>query len=176
MPKYNADATARNGAQPRRELTSAQLAAVPLLTAGATDAEAGEQLGIDRATVYRWRRFSPTFQAALNEARGEAGRLIGERLRAAATTALDAILDVLAKGDAPTRLKAAAMILDRAAFLAGPSDPAEIAALEEARRRRLAPDRTDELLATVAGAEGIAESRIRVWEELEKAAASGAGT
>ena len=53
MPKYDADATACNGAQPRRELTAAQLAAVPLLTAGATDAEVGEQLGIPRRSKPR---------------------------------------------------------------------------------------------------------------------------
>ena len=38
-------------------------------------------------------------------------------------------------------------------------------------RRRLAPDKTDELMAQLSGLEGIETARIRVWDELEDVAA-----
>ena len=153
-----------------RELTAPQSAAVPLLAAGSTDAEVGSQLGIDRATVYRWRRHSPTFQAALNTARKTTGTLMADKFRTAASAALDAILEVMASGDAPTRLKAASMILDRASFATGPTDASEIVRAEEDRRRRAAPTDEDELLATLGCGESIDQSRIRIFEELESLA------
>ena len=72
-----------------------------------TDAEVGERLGIDRTTVYRWRKFSPLFQAELNHQRAEQSRLIGYKIRAAAFNALDTIIELAKSGDGSTRLKAA---------------------------------------------------------------------
>ena len=153
-----------------RELTSVQSAAIPLLAAGSTDAEVGSQLGIDRATVYRWRQHSPTFQAALNKAREDTGTLMADKFRTAASAAIDAILEVLASGDPQTRLKAAAMILDRVTFATGPTAASEIVQAEEDRRRRAMPTEEDELLATLGRGECLVESRQRVWDELESLA------
>jgi len=174
MTKRKADATGRHGAPQTRDLTAVQLAAVPLLTAGATDAEVAEKLNLDRGTVYRWRRFSPTFQAAVNEARAETGRVLGDKIRAAAMEALDTILELAKSGDPATRLKSALAILDRCPMMtaSGPSDPADIVAAEEARRRRLAPDKTDELLTQLQGDEGIDAARCRLFNELEELAAA----
>lgn len=54
-------ATGRNRLQQIPELTSQQQVALPMLATGSTDAEVGERLGIDRTTVYRWRKFAPSF-------------------------------------------------------------------------------------------------------------------
>ena len=69
-----------------------------MLATGSTDAEVGEQLGIDRTTIYRWRKFSPVFQAELNHQRAEQARLMGDKLRAAAFQALDTILELAKSG------------------------------------------------------------------------------
>ena len=163
-------ATEYNRPQQIRDLTPQQFAAVPMLVAGSTDAEAGESLGIDRTTVFRWRTFSPLFQAEVNRQRAEQARLMADKLRAAAFQALDTILELAKTGDNATRLKAAVAILDRCASPCGPVDALEIVAAEESRRRRMIADSTDELLATVGGNEGIEAARNRIFHELEESA------
>jgi len=163
-------ATGRNKVQQTPFLSSQQLAAVPLIAVGSTDAEVGERLGIDRTTVYRWRKFSPLFQAELNHQRAEQSRLIGYKLRSAAFDALDTIIELAKSGGGSTRLKAALAILDRCASPSGPTDPAEIVALEEKRRRGMLPDSNDKLDAELESREPIAVARKRIYNELEAAA------
>jgi len=50
----------------------------------------------------------------------------------------------------------------------GPTDPAELVALEEARRRGLKPTRNDELINELQGDETVARCRERLWDELEE--------
>ena len=47
-------------------LTAEQQGALGMITQGISIREAGEQLGIHRATIYRWLKANPYFRAAYN--------------------------------------------------------------------------------------------------------------
>ena len=168
-------ATGRNRVQQIPFLSPQQLAAVPMLAIGSTDAEVGERLGIDRTTVFCWRRYSPTFQAELNQQRAEQARLMGDKLRAAAFQALDTIIELAKSGDGSTRLKAAIAILDRCASACGPTDPAEIVALEEKRRREMLLDSDDNYDAVMEDRDTVEVARKKILKELEESAHSAPG-
>ena len=93
-----------------KELTQQQQAALELLLQGMTDAQVGAQIGVDRTTIFRWRK-SELFGTELDHHR----RALMEQSTARLQTLLDPALDILEKqlaGDDPkTQLRAAAILV-----------------------------------------------------------------
>jgi transposase-like protein len=84
---------------PRRfkPLTVAQESALDLLIMGQSDAAVGRAVGVDRATVWKWRHEHPVFAAELERRRGALFYEGQERLRALALQAVEAVEAALAK-------------------------------------------------------------------------------
>ena len=93
-----------------KQLTQQQQTALELLLRGLTDAQVAAQLGVDRGTVFRWRK-SDLFAQQLDHHR----RTLMEQSTARLQTLLDPALDILEKqlaGDDPkTQLRAAAILV-----------------------------------------------------------------
>jgi hypothetical protein len=92
------------------ELSQQRMKAIELLLRGLSDAEVGAELGVDRGTVYRWRR-SPGFAMELERQR----RAMFDQSVARVQSMLDPVLDLLQRqlaGDDPKiALRAAAILL-----------------------------------------------------------------
>ena len=83
--------------------------AIEMLLRGASDAEVGEVLGVDRGTVYRWRTSNVAFRAEMQRLHGVVWRQQAQRLRAMVGPALDAVQTRL--DDPRTSLRAASILL-----------------------------------------------------------------
>ena len=115
-----------NSKPQHRELTGEQQQAIGLLVAGKTETEAAEAVGVNPATVGKWRRFNPWFQAEMNRRRHEIVQATGDRLRALTPKVLDILESELTEGK--NRLAAAVQIakltrLGDAPSSIGPCDP-----------------------------------------------------
>ena len=95
-------------------ITIMQEKAIQLLLAGATVAAAARELGIDRTTIYAWHKSSPVFALACTSARSLQSQIIADSLQDLASTAIDALRDILVSPDAPpsVRLRAAQSVLN----------------------------------------------------------------
>lgn len=96
------------------QLTPRQLRAVEALLAFGEVGAAADAVGINRATLRRWRML-PAFDAALRAAEAEAIDGVARRLTRLSAAALEVIDQTLADADAPTalRLRAADLALAR---------------------------------------------------------------
>jgi len=83
------------------------------MTSGSRDSEVAQDLGVNRTTLWRWRKDDSLFQAELNRRRYELWNASVERLRTLVPAALDALAEEL---EGPRKLRAAAAILDLAGF------------------------------------------------------------
>ena len=93
-----------------RRLTKRQLAAIPLLLQGRSDAQVAQQIGVDRASIFRWRK-NGQFSRELEKQRQVVWQQSVGRLQAMLEPALD-ILQRQIQGDDPkTALRAAAILL-----------------------------------------------------------------
>ena len=112
-------------------LSPAQLTAVGALLAGKTVTDAATDAGVDRATLYRWRKEDFAFQAALNAGRWELRGAIFGRLDRLAAKAADCLEKAIEGGD----VKAALEVVKGMGILVptsiGSDDPAELAAEAE---------------------------------------------
>lgn len=94
-------------------VTAIQERAIQLLLAGSTVAAAARELGIDRTTIYTWRKHHPYFSMALRQARKIQTECLADGLQDLAASALDAIREILTSSDVPAavRLRAAQTVL-----------------------------------------------------------------
>jgi hypothetical protein len=122
-----------------KALTVAQESAVDLLVAGKNDTETAATLSLHRATVTRWRLYSPEFQAALAERRAAVWGSAADRLRSLMPKALDRIAEALDGTDAAARTAAAFNILRLACPL--PLVPSEPVSADEIVRRKVEAER-----------------------------------
>jgi hypothetical protein len=76
-------------------LSPAQGKAIEALASGANLTEAAEKAGVDRTTLYRWRRDDPGFIAAYNSIAGEALERIRSGIRGLAEPAMCALKELL---------------------------------------------------------------------------------
>ncbi|MFL5330719.1 MAG: hypothetical protein ACJ8C4_17605 [Gemmataceae bacterium] len=169
--------TARNGLQPKTELTTQQLSAVDSLASGKIDSDVAKELNLSRTTVWRWRTYDPDFQAALNARRQEIWAASGDKLRALTTQALAVIEETFKDPTNPGRLKAAIELLrlTRPEGLAptGPTDPEQIVRERTQAIREHSPDRMDLRDAIGRGSlPRLADHMAIVKKELKDLAAS----
>jgi len=103
-----------NRRQPRRKR------ALELVLAGRTLPEVGEELGVNRSTVWKWTQ-DPGFAAELHQARVSRAGALQEAVGAAALDALRYLRAVLDDDTAPSgvRVRAACAVLDRAGLTPG---------------------------------------------------------
>jgi hypothetical protein len=166
---------AEHDGQPRRELSTQQQAAVELLAAGKTDKQVAESLKLSAASVAKWRRYDPVFQAALNACRAAIWQAAIDRVRAMVPQALDALAEELSRTDNPDRGKIALDIL-RVVKLPdlvphGPADPDTIVREAVNREREQARDSFDDILEDIEDLPDYEEHLSRKWTELEAMAA-----
>ena len=95
-----------------------QLAAIELLLRGVSVPQAAEELGVHRATIYRWRADAP-FRDELNRRQQELRRLAAERLTALLDPAINVLVSELSE---PKTAHRAATALLRLATSKGLSD------------------------------------------------------
>jgi hypothetical protein len=149
-------------------LTIEQENALDLLVTGASDRAVGEQVGVARETVTRWRA-NPFFSAALNRRRQELWASHTERLRAMVGGALDTLEKAVGAGDRKVALAVLKAADLGAGFPSGPTDAEEILRAEaegwaKAQERRewdaeIAKVPEDEQLLVGLGAMGRRERR-----------------
>ena len=93
------------------------------LVVGRSVTEAAQDAGVDRTTVYLWKRTDPAFVAEINRLHQEARRTIHASYRFLAVDAIDVLREALRDAPLPLRVKAALAVLDKTG--AGKPEPAE---------------------------------------------------
>lgn len=94
-------------------LTAKQVVAVSLLAAGKAFTDVAAELGVDRKTIWSWRR-DPAFAAALSTEREVIREGLQDRVLALADKALNALERTFDSGDSDSaRVAAARLVLDR---------------------------------------------------------------
>lgn len=86
------------------ELSRSQLTAIEALAAGKSMNDAATAAGVDRSTLYRWRRHDDEFRAALASMRNDFREELSTRLLTLATKACAVVEDALDAGDAKTAI------------------------------------------------------------------------
>jgi hypothetical protein len=96
--------------RPGEELTQQQRNAIELLLQGLSDAQVAARIGVDRTTVFRWRK-KQAFRRDLERERRLLWRQATKRLQTLVTPALDILHEELAGDDPRTKLRAASILL-----------------------------------------------------------------
>jgi hypothetical protein len=89
---------------PDFDLSQPQLSAIEALSAGKSMNEAAAAAGVDRSTLYRWRRDDDAFRAALAGVRNAAREELRTRLLTLAAKACAVVDTALDAGDAKTAI------------------------------------------------------------------------
>ena len=100
---------------PDTGISAAQLRAIEMLLTGMPVTKIAQRLGIDRKTLYEWRK-NPVFQAEYNRRRLEASDAMDQRLRRLSDKAVDVVEKHLDEGS----LQAATALLKLAATMPKP--------------------------------------------------------
>jgi len=108
------------------ELAPRQVAALAVIASGGTLSAAAAAGGVDRATLYRWRKEDPQFIAALNAWRGEQVLHAKDKLLGMAQAASDAVCAELASGNGRLGLRVLRELGCAAAGPTEPTDPARV--------------------------------------------------
>lgn len=92
------------------ELSEAQESAAAMLAVGKRQQDVAQALGIDRRTLFRWRR-ERAFKRALNAGRRELWSSASDRIRAMLGQSVDVLEQQLGDRYIPSRVRAATTIL-----------------------------------------------------------------
>ena len=146
-----------------------QRTAVELLLRGAGDADVGQQLGVDRGTVFRWRTQHAAFRAELERQRELAFQESVDRLRSMVQPALDIIERQMGDASDPRAALRAAAILLRFAAPRRPTTGSSSAGASAAARPTAPSDTWDWIEAYVnaplPGQPGAPEDLARAFNE-----------
>ncbi|MBM3136767.1 MAG: helix-turn-helix domain-containing protein [Chloroflexi bacterium] len=93
-------------------LDGKQEKALEMILQGEKDVAIAERLGINRTTIYRWRKHDSEFMEALDERQTLMREAARQGLMDLMDTALETVKEALSNGDSRTRLQAARMVLD----------------------------------------------------------------
>lgn len=126
-----------------RHLDSGQQAALESLMSGKSMIETSRVTGVSRATLYRWIKSDPEFQAAYNEWRASLQESCQARLLAMADKAAATVEKAVEGGDAKT-----ALALLKGMGLVGKVEPGECDAGEIARQAKLEERERENALET----------------------------
>ena len=124
-------------------LTVQQVAAIAAIARGETYADAARTVGVDNATLWRWRKEKPEFSAALDEVMESLRDGIATGLIQAGSAALKTLADLAARADDEgVRLKAATEVLNRidGAVKAGTTGAAEAAVVVQVQASDIAAE------------------------------------
>ncbi len=66
-----------------------------MVAVGGSDETVADTHGLNRSTVYRWRIFSPLFQAEVNRHRAVLNAKIGDKLRDSVFSAVDTVAQLM---------------------------------------------------------------------------------
>jgi len=103
-----------------------QQQAIEVLLKGGSDSDAAKAASVTRETVCRWRHTDADFIAALNRERLEAFEATRDSLRRASLKAITSLSELLSDDTyAPTRLKAASIVLRSMGALGATLAPGE---------------------------------------------------
>lgn len=106
-------------------VSPSQRLAIDVLLAGGTDTEAARAASVARETVCRWRHSDADFIAALNRERHAIFDATRDRLRVAGLKAIETLSGFLTSSYAPTRMKAASILLRSLGNLGATLPPGE---------------------------------------------------
>ena len=97
------------------QLSSLQQRAVQLLLSGSNVSSVARDIGVDRTTIYNWRKGNPDFSRALNQTRSLQTRMINDSMRELANAAVDTLREILLSSQVPVavRLRAAQTVLNQ---------------------------------------------------------------
>jgi transposase-like protein len=148
-----------NGVGIELRLPAQQQAALEMLMGGKSVAETARLVGAGRATVFRWLKNDPVFQAAHNQWHDQIRSSCQSRLLSLTGKAADALEKALDAGDARSALqllKWMGMIKER---VVGPTEPEEVRKKSEIdreeRRIALKRDRAKLFVADMQAEMGI---------------------
>ena len=171
-PQTQQGATPRNKPEPR-QLTPMQLHAAQLVAVGTSDEDVANRHRLNRSTVYRWRIFSPLFQAEVNRHRAILNAKITDKLRESVFGAVDTVSQLMAESeDEGIKLTAASVLLSLVplSIHAGPTDPREIVRPIAEQRARDTPRECDRIIHQMDGTKSVKELIRKVLIELEATA------
>ena len=134
----------------RNELSERQRNAVELLLRGLGDHEVATQVGVDRGTVFRWRK-SVAFQRELDRQRRSLWEQSAGQIQSMVKPALSILQKQLASDDQKTALRAAAVLLRFAtpSRLVGGGGGSASSSSPEAQAKRSSKQYVDDLIAYV---------------------------
>lgn len=156
-----------------RQLTAKQLLAAQMVAVGGTDDTIAVTHGLNRSTVYRWRIFSPLFQAEVNRHRAVLNAKIGDKLRDSVFSAVDTVAQLMTSSeDEGIKLKAASLLLGLVplSIHVGPTDPREIVRPLADQRNFDTPRECDRVIHAMDGTKPINELIRTMLIELEQMA------
>lgn len=99
------DQDGRAEAEALRALSPRQSIAATLLATGHSHAIAADEAGVHRVTVTRWANHHPAFVAEVGRLRNEQRADVREAVRLVTTTAIEAVAERVADGDADMALR-----------------------------------------------------------------------
>ena len=85
--------------------------ALTLILKGRKDTEIAEELGINRVTLYRWKKYDERFMQELEDRRAMPRQQTEDSILELSESAIEAIKDALKDSDTKIRLQAAKLVL-----------------------------------------------------------------
>jgi DNA-binding CsgD family transcriptional regulator len=147
---------ARNAIQ-AQQLTTQQIQAIERLLQGRTDIQVAAELGVDRSTIYRWRR-SSFFAEVLGKLRAQAWEQSAQRMQSLIDPALDLLNETLKGDDRKLALRAAGMVLRTASSVHAKPSSKSRRLVEKPKRKRETWDELEAFINAPMPLPGMAET------------------
>ena len=137
------------------ELSQRHLNAIELMLRGCGDLMIAKHLGVDRGTIFRWRK-APLFAAELQRQRELLHEHTAERLKSMFEPALDTVHRLLCADNPKVALRAAEVLLEMSAPQA-----------QQLEARRAEPSQINALLAALSASIGTPTRMVEILQSSE---------